>query len=278
MNKVNSFLLFFIAFIITGCGNAKNSNSLSVEETKILTEQSKAVHNLINVAHIIDHDDESYWAYETADSIINTISSDDSPFYIQQSKIYSALNYIFYGMSYTRSVSHGQDALEVLLETNKFVVNPISSSTPGDSIMLYTSDIERSFISAYRNFYFVSNMESTQALVEREKMFDDFVFSKVSSYSGDPSKFILLNNKKLFNQTFVILIFELEMILNNGEKGQALIDEIMSLSEEQDRIETDSIEKVCNLSDEDFLIYLHKGTHMQSRYIQMLADRIAKIK
>ena len=277
-NKIISFLLFVIAFITTGYGNANNIYSLSDEETKILAEQSKAVQNLIKVAHIIDHDDESYWAYETADSIINTISSYDSPFYIQQSKIYSALNYIFYGMSYTSSVTYGQDALDVLSETNKFIVNPISSSTPEDSIMLYTSAIERSFISAYRNFYFVSNMESTQAMVEREKIFDDFINSQVSSYSGDPSKFILLNNKKLFNQTFAILIVELEMILNNGEKGQAFVEEIMSLSEEQDKIETDNIEKVCKLSDEDFIAYLHKGTHMQSRYIQMLADRIAKIK
>lgn len=67
------------------------------------------------------------------------------------------------------------------------------------------------------------------------------------------------------------------MILNNGEKGQAFVEEIMSLSEEQDKIETDNIEKVCKLSDEDFITYLHKGTHMQSRYIQMLADRIAKL-
>ena len=180
-------------------------------------------------------------------------------------------------MSYTSSVTHGQDALDVLSETNKFIVNPISSSTPEDSIMLYTAAIERSFISAYRNFYFVSNMESAQAMVEREKMFDDFINSQVSSYSGDPSKFILLNNKKLFNQTFAILIVELEMILNNGEKGQAFVEEIMSLSEEQDKIETDNIEKVCKLSDEDFITYLQKGTHMQSRYIQMLADRIAKL-
>lgn len=180
-------------------------------------------------------------------------------------------------MSYTRSVSHGQDALEVLKETNKYVINPLSKSTPEDSIMLYTSDIERSFISAYRNFYFVSKMESTQALLEREEKFDNFINSKVSTFYGDPSKFLLLNNKKLFNQTFVILIIELEMILHDGEKGKALIDEIMSLSEEQDQIRTDDIENVCGISEEEFLKLLHKGTHMQSRYIQMLADRIVKI-
>ena len=182
MNKIISFLLFVIAFITTGFGNANNIYSLSDEETKILAEQSKAVQNLIKVAPIIDHDDESYWAYEKADSIINTISSYDSPFYIQQSKIYSALNYIFYGMSYTSSVTYGQDALDVLSETNKFIVNPVSSSTPEDSIMLYTSAIERSFISAYRHFYFVSNMASAQAMVEREKMFDDFINSQVSDH------------------------------------------------------------------------------------------------
>ena len=76
---------------------------------------------------------------------------------------------------------------------------------------------------------------------------------------------------------FVVLIIELEMILNDGEKGKALIDEIMSLSEEQDQIRTDDIENVCSISEEEFLKQLHKGTHMQSRYIQMLADRIAKI-
>ena len=277
MNKLLVFCLIVIGSITIGCGNVKKFPPLSEEESEILIEQSKAVKNLIKVAHIIDHDVESYWAYDTADSIINTISSTDESFFIQQSKVYSALNYIFYGMSYTRSVSHGQDALEVLKETNKYVINPLSKSTPEDSIMLYTSDIERSFISAYRNFYFVSNMESTQVLLEKEEMFDDFVNSKVSTYSGDPSKFLLLNNKKLFNQTFVVLIIELEMILNDGEKGKALIDEIMSLSEEQDQIRTDDIENVCSISEEEFLKQLHKGTHMQSRYIQMLADRIAKI-
>ena len=36
MNKIISFLLFVIAFITTGFGNANNINSLSDEETKIL--------------------------------------------------------------------------------------------------------------------------------------------------------------------------------------------------------------------------------------------------
>lgn len=83
MNKSLFFFLIVIGSITIGCGNAKKLPLLSEEESEILTEQSKAVRNLIKVAHIIDHDDESYWAYETADSIIKTISSTDESFFIQ---------------------------------------------------------------------------------------------------------------------------------------------------------------------------------------------------
>lgn len=275
MNKKLIFLLISICLLVTGCSNKPNHQSLYEE---ILTEQTEAVKNLIQVAHKIDSDDASYWAYETADSILNTISHEGS-FYIQQSKVYSALTYVFFGMSYTKSNLCGPEALE---RTSQCITYPLSSSTPEDSIMLCASIIERLSISASLNFYLLSKIESSdiesaQNLIEIEDRFDDIMINEISEYSGDYSKFILLKNKNLFCKAFATLIFDCDATINDGEIDNELFDEMISLAKEQDKILADDIEEVCSLSEDDFLEILHKSTHIQSRHIQILADRISKL-
>jgi subtilase family serine protease len=54
----------------------------------------------------------SYWAYKYADGTLSTIDESGKSYYKDLTKIYSAYSYIFYGMSYKRtvmSISRGDD-------------------------------------------------------------------------------------------------------------------------------------------------------------------------
>ena len=103
--------LLIIAFLaicsLSACTSGNKSESARQEATcirdSVLIYKIQGLKALIKEADCWGDDTESYWAYEQADSILNSIT-DYSPYYESLARIYSATSYVSYGLSYVPSV------------------------------------------------------------------------------------------------------------------------------------------------------------------------------
>lgn len=273
----NKFMILILLFVFTGC-NGQNDDFLN-EKSSILKNQYENLIKLSQIANVIDNDDESYWAYKYADSTLSTIDESGKSYYKDLTKIYSAYSYIFYGMSYKRtvmSISRGDDyAFEDL---NQTIINPSSKKIVDLSNL---SKNELSSIHSIINFYKVSRMpryDNMQDMFKHNKLENEYIFKNTSQEQA--YRITSFNNKKLFFKIFAGLIIDIYSINNKDVDDTTYNDymkTILKLGEKMDEIPFDNA-KITKLNSLQYYAYILKSSEVQKAMLNLLAKEIDVLK
>lgn len=273
----NKFMILILLLVFTGC-NGQNDDFLN-EKSSILKNQSENLIKLSQIANVIDNDDESYWAYKYADSTLSTIDESGKSYYKDLTKIYSAYSYIFYGMSYKRtvmSISRGDDySFEDL---NQTIINPSSKKIVDLSNL---SKNELSSIHSIINFYKVSRMpryDNMQDMFKHNKLENESIFK--NNTPEQAYRITSFNNKKLFFKIFAGLIIDIYSINNQDVDDTTYNDymkTILKLGEKMDEIPFDNA-KITKLNNLQYYAYILKSSEVQKAMLNLLAKEIDVLK
>ncbi len=240
------------------CGACQTKEDSSIRDLQ------ESICRLSSVANKIDHDIESMWAYRMADSIAGSMELKDESIWRDLSRAYSALSYIGYGMSYVRTVRHGD--LDLLRKLTEVAVdcNP-DTVMPNRSLHLMELKSDQSFI----NFYGVSNMEATESMME---LYENYSNMLDSIYSTDESaspqnlseNFIQFQREnKCFFFVYAYMLSDLISINSaTEEEHQRKCDVVMELANEMDSLPS------------EWEARLSKQIEVRARLISMLSDEI----
>jgi hypothetical protein len=269
-----NIILFITSLVFVSC-NGQNLKEKSI----ILQNQTESLLNLSKMANVIDDDTESYWAYKYADSTLSTIDKSGKSYYKDLNKIYTAYSYIFYGMSYTRTVmaiSRGDDySFE---ELNQTIIQ-----TKNDKIIDLSKIAinEMSSIQSVINFYKVSRMERygrMQNMFENSDTENKNIFDNHSQEQA--YRIVSLNNKKLFFKIFAGLIIDIYSI-NNQDVDDITFNNyaksILKQGEKMDEIPSD-IDKINALNDAEYYTNILKSSEVQKSMLNQLISEIKILK
>jgi hypothetical protein len=270
-------MILILLLVFTGC-NGQNDDFLN-EKSSILKNQSENLIKLSQIASVIDNDDASYWAYKYADSTLSTIDESGKSYYKDLTKIYSAYSYIFYGMSYKRtvmSISRGDDySFEDL---NQTIINPSSKKIVDLSNL---SKNELSSIHSIINFYKVSRMpryDNMQDMFKHNKLENESIFK--NNTPEQAYRITSFNNKKLFFKIFAGLIIDIYSINNQDVDDTTYNDymkTILKLGEKMDEIPFDNA-KITKLNNLQYYAYILKSSEVQKAMLNLLAKEIDVLK
>ncbi len=235
--------------------NAEVADSMAVE-----------IASLKSVANIIDSDDESYWAYGQADSLLE-VSANAQEYNDKRAAEFDALTHIFYGMSYSKAVWSGDVAN--LTKISECLARKTGFAEPINS--------ELNAINACITFYEVTQMPAAKVM---RKKYDDFHAMYEEAVDADVTedmrnKYYAVNNKKLFYMTFGCLISDLSHTVTTDDAER---QNILSWANQLDAIPSDSIDDIKGMSDEVYQKNLAAGEHVQAEMISHLAKLITKLK
>lgn len=266
--------LYFILFLFISQTYGQSSQNLA-EKTRELSNQKKTISLLTGVSNIIDSDTESFFAYNQANELVSKVNSSGTNYHEDLSKIYSAYSYIFYGMSYTRTikaVSRGDDY------SLKELSNSILEYEDKIAISNYElSKKEIASIYSIINFYKVSRMPKYIAMNENYNRYYSSMEKAYKQYDeNDAYNIASLNNKKLFFKTLASLVIDIYLI-NNRDTEEKYIEqyfkEINNKGEKLDKIPNEH-NKILNLTDKEYFNFLVLSSQIQKEMIELLATEI----
>jgi hypothetical protein len=267
-------LLFFIVLITVSVCKGQTAEELTLKGI-ILENQQKNLMAFSKKAYLIDNDTESYWGYEFADSLLAAVNLNGKNYFEDLSRIYSAYTYIFYGMSYTKTiyaVSRGDNySLEELTKT----IIPFDRNKKIDKQDL--SNKELASIYGLINFYKVSRMPGYERM--------NTVFNEYSEISGnlfrqypenEAYKVVSLKNKKLYFKTIINLVTDL-YVINNQTTDEIIIkkylEELTAKAKTLDSI-PDDYSEVSKLSDKNFYEFISVCAKIQGEMLILLTNEI----
>ena len=105
MTKHTFVILAFSLSLFLSC----SSQSQNEEGARAISEIKEEIKELLIYTPSFDADSESYWAYNTADTILNNIDTVNFEFSQAISDIYNAYSHVFYGLSYTKTIYYQSD-------------------------------------------------------------------------------------------------------------------------------------------------------------------------
>ena len=232
----------------------------SPEDSSIKNLQQSII-KFSSVANTIDDDMESLWAFSTADSIAKTMELKDESLWRDLARAYSALSYIGYGMSYTRSARSG-DVNKLFHLSNVIVKCNPDTVLPNKYLHIMELKSDYSFI----NFYDVSQMEVTEDMISKyqvsisllDTIYSDEILNNSSEYktiSNSFKQFQSLNTCFFFvNAAMLADLFKHTCRTENdhqkkNEALMALAKQMDSLPSEWDELITTQIEIRAKLID-----------------------------
>jgi hypothetical protein len=259
--------------VFTSC-SGQNEKFLT-EKSTILKNQSESLLKFSKIANVIDSDDESYWAYNYADSTLSTIDKSGKNYYDDLNKIYSAYSHIFYGMSYTRTamaISRGDNY--TFEELNGTIIKSTSKKNVDFNVL---SKNELSSIYSIINFYKVSRMPRYDNMNE---MFKNSNSQNNAYYKNNTKeqafKITSLNNKKLFFKVFAGLIIDIYGINNQDADDNTYdnyVKSILKQGEKMDEIPTNERE-ILTLDDSQYYKSIVKSSEVQKMMLDLLIKEI----
>ncbi len=236
-------------------------------QTKVdggIKDLQHSVCRLSSVAHKVDHDVESLWAYGMADSIARSMELTDESQWRDLARVYSALTYISYGMSYTRTIMTGDpDKLKELTET----VVEIDPDTIMPNKHLHFNELKSDL--GFIHFYMVSNMESKSDMFDAMGyalgMFDPDYMKEEEPLSDKFKQFQRNNNTFYF--IYMYMLYDLFSINSaTDEEYNNKCDALISMAEELDALP------------DDWDKMLAKKIEIRTRLLNILADEILALK
>ena len=287
--------LIIIAFLaicsLSACTGGNKSESARQEVTcirdSVLIYKIQGLKALIKEADCWGNDTESYWAYEQADSILNSIT-DYSQYYESLARIYSATSYVSYGLSYVPSVLEASRQYH-FGESNTFPKVGVKESgdiiikdynLPSNDTLYNVSRLEFRALYSMLYFYKAINIEKFE---ERLLHNYDRCMSYEELYSQCDPKLAyrissILNMQAWYN--YIVTCAQLAYWENNGQTADIKVmpwKEFIDLAYWHDSLIND-IDRYESISDEEFHQIETKAAYTQYIMMKHIAENLAKLK
>ena len=284
------FCLFF--FVISICLSAcKHNSPIPNNENPIrdsvLIYKIQGLKEFIKVADYWGDDTESYWAFDKASAILDSIS-DNSNYEESLARIYAATSYVSYGLSYVPSVIEASRQYH-LGESNTFPKVGIKESgeiiiddynLPLNDTLYNVSRLEFRALYSILYFYKAINLESFEERVlhnyDRSMLYEDL-------YSKTPPKTAyrvsaILNMQVWYN--YIITCAQLAYWENHGEYANLETEpwkEFIELAYWHDSL-MNILDDIVEMNDDEFHRIELKAAYSQYIMLSYIAENLSDLK
>lgn len=285
----NVFILFLCsAFIsLNACtpGNAAVGSNATARDS-VLMYKVQGLREFIKVADCWGDDTESYWAYEVADSILNTV--DYSRYEDGLARIYAATSYVSYGLSYVPTVfsvarQHQEGTPEQFPKVGLQEAVDITikeCALPEEETLYHVTHLE--FRALYSMLYFFKAID-LYAFEERmlhnyersciyEELFPRFAPQAAYRVSS------VVNMQAWYN--YLIICAQMSYWENHGQYPDIEAmpwKELVELAPWHDEL-TDRLEEIEGMTEEEYHQIELKAAYTQYRILSHIAENLSRIK
>ena len=287
--KTRFCILFSVLFMcLSACKqNRPVSNHQTSIRDSVLIYKTQGLKEFIKVADYWGDDTESYWAFEQANNILDSIT-DYSKYEEALARIYAATSYVSYGLAYVPSVLEASRQYH-LGESNTFPKVGIKESgeiiikdynLPSNDTLYNVSRLE--FRALYSMLYFykaislenfeerlLHNYDRSMAYEELYSQCDHKLAYRISS---------ILNMQAWYN--YIITCAQLAYWENNGQAADIKImpwKEFIELAYWHDSLIND-IDQYENMDDETFHRIEAKAAYTQYVILSHIAKNLGELK
>ena len=287
--KIKSCLLLCIIIMCaSACKQIRPvSNNLNSVRDSVLIYKIQGLREFIKVADYWGNDTESYWAFEQANNILDSIS-DYSEYEESLARIYAATSYVSYGLSYVPSVLEASRQYP-LGESNAFPKVGIKESgeiiildynLPTNDTLYNVSRLEFRALYSMLYFYKAINIEEFE---ERLLHNYDLSMAYEELYSQCDPKLAyrissILNMQAWYN--YIITCAQLAYWENNGQVADINVmpwKEFIDLAHWHDSLIND-IEQYENMDDVTFHRIEAKAAYTQYIILSHIAKNLGELK
>ena len=267
--------------------NRPVSNHQTSIRDSVLIYKTQGLKEFIKVADYWGDDTESYWAFEQANNILDSIT-DYSKYEESLARIYAATSYVSYGLSYVPSVLEASRQYH-LGESNTFPKVGVKESgeiiiedfnLPSNDTLYNVSRLEFRALYSMLYFYKAISMENFE---ERLLHNYDRSMAYEELYSQCDHKFAyrissILNMQAWYN--YIITCAQLAYWENNGQAVDIKVmpwKEFIELAYWHDSLIND-IEQYENMDDETFHRIEAKAAYTQYIILSHIAKNLGELK
>lgn len=287
--KIRYCVLFCVLFMcVSACKqNRPVSNNQGSLRDSVLIYKTQGLRELIKAADYWGDDTESYWAFEQANNILDSIT-DYSKYEESLARIYAATSYISYGLAYVPSVLEASRQYH-LGESNTFPKVGVKESgeiiikdysLPSNDTLYNVSRLEFRALYSMLYFYKAINLENfeerllhnydrSMAYEELYSQFTPQVAYRISS---------ILNMQAWYN--YIVTCAQLAYWENNGQAADIKVmpwKEFIDLAYWHDSL-TNDIEQYENMNDETFHRIEAKAAYTQYITLSHIAKNLEELK
>lgn len=287
--KIRYCVLFCVLFMcVSACKqNRPVSNNQGSLRDSVLIYKTQGLRELIKVADYWGDDTESYWAFEQANNILDSIT-DYSKYEESLARIYATTSYISYGLAYVPSVLEASRQYH-LGESNTFPKVGVKESgeiiikdysLPSNDTLYNVSRLEFRALYSMLYFYKAINLENfeerllhnydrSMAYEELYSQFTPQVAYRISS---------ILNMQAWYN--YIVTCAQLAYWENNGQAADIKVmpwKEFIDLAYWHDSL-TNDIEQYENMNDETFHRIEAKAAYTQYIMLSHIAKNLEELK
>lgn len=288
MNLKFCFLSCLAIICMCACSqNRSVSNNQIPTRDSVLIYKKQGLQELIKVADYWGDDTESYWAFEQADSILNTIT-DYSKHEESLASIYTATSYIFYGLSYVPSIieaSRKYNSQEPesfpkvgVKESGEIIIR--DSRLPQNDTLYNVSRLEFRALYSMVYFYKAINLEQFKERIllnyDRCMLYDELF----SSYSPKIAYKVssVFNMQAWFN--YLVICAQMSYWERYGQAAdieKMPWKEIIELAMWHDSL-TNNLEHYEQMTEEDFLGIENKAAYTQYILLSHISNNLSELK
>ena len=283
------YLLLNVAFVCSVACTPQNSVSSTQDSTmdSVLVYKINGLKEFIKVADYWGDDTESYWAFDKASAILDSIS-DNSNYEESLARIYAATSYVSYGLSYVPSVIEASRQYH-LGESNTFPKVGIKESgeiiiddynLPLNDTLYNVSRLEFRALYSILYFYKAINLVSFEERVlhnyDRSMLYEDL-------YSKTPPKTAyrlssVLNMQVWYN--YIITCAQLAYWENHGNYANLETEpwkEFIELAYWHDSL-MNILDDIVEMNDDEFHRIELKAAYSQYIMLSYIADNLSDLK
>ena len=277
-------LVCILACIVGACSKVQSSSNIqNPARDSVLIYKTQGLREFIKVADYWGDDTESYWAFEQANNILDSIT-DYSKYEESLARIYAATSYVSYGLAYVPSVLEASRQYH-LGESNTFPKVGIKESgeiiikdynLPSNDTLYNVSRLEFRALYFYKainlgNFEerLLHNYDRSMAYEELYSQCDPKLAYRISS---------ILNMQAWYN--YIITCAQLAYWENNGQAADIKVmpwKEFIDLAYWHDSLIND-IEQYENMDDETFHRIEAKAAYTQYIILSHIAKNLGELK
>ena len=281
------FSLSLLLCTISCESKSRKASHITEYRESIVYYKNKGLKEFIKVADYWGDDTESYWAFERAINILDSIS-DYSKYEESLARIYAATSYLSYGLSYVPSVLESSKQYH-LGESNTFPKVGIKESgeiiikdynLPPNDTLYNVSRLEFRALYSMLYFFKVINVENFEERLlhnyDRSMAYEELYSQCVPKLAYRISS--ILNMQAWYN--YFITCAQLAYWENNGQAADIKVmpwKEFIDLAYWHDSL-TNDIEQYENMDDETFHRIEAKAAYTQYIILSHIAKNLKELK